>query len=297
MDQNLSSALLRAAAVQFRSSSRLEDNLERIVAHLRNLAQRGVHVAAFPECAVTSYDETAIRATTPEKLASAEKSIATACRQYGICAVLGIPYWDRGTLYNGGLCFDEKGRCAARYAKIQLAGEKWCAPGDHFVLFRAGAAVCSMIICHDERYPELVRLPVLAGAQVIFYLSCESDITEEFKIDPYRAQIQARAMENSVYIVHSNAPMASVRMEGDRPRGEAAASNGHSRMIQPDGNLIAEASIWGEDVLVADLDLKKATRHLALRSRESSLLSAWWEEGVRLVPSLAPKSKSRKARS
>jgi hypothetical protein len=29
------------------------------------------------------------------------------------------------------------------------------------------------IICHDKRYPELTRLPVLAGARLIFYIACE----------------------------------------------------------------------------------------------------------------------------
>jgi predicted amidohydrolase len=73
-------------------------------------------------------------------------------------------------------------------------------------------------------------------------------------------------------------------MEGGKPRGEGAASNGHSRIIRPDGNIIEEASIWGEDVLVADLDITEATRHLAERSRQSPLMKAWWEMGVKLVP-------------
>ena len=35
-------------------------------------------------------------------------------------------------------------------------------------------------------FPELVRLPAIKGARLVFYLSCESNITSEKKIEPYR---------------------------------------------------------------------------------------------------------------
>lgn len=274
---------LTVAAVQFRSGERLADNLERIAEHLARLGREGVRVAAFPECAATSYDESVIRNTSEDGLRHAEARLAEACKGAGLYAVVGIPYFEHETRHNGALVWDPEGRCIARYAKIQLAGERWCQPGDRFSLFRVDDVLCSVIICHDERYPELVRLPVLAGAQLVFYISCESDITAESKIAPYRAQIQARAMENSVFVVHSNAPMGPVVIEDGKARGTASASNGHSRIIRPDGNLIAEASMFGEEVLVAQLDLSAATRHLAERSIQSPLLRAWWEEGLKLV--------------
>lgn len=276
--------MLKVAAVQFRSSEHLPANVERIGEHLARLAQQGVRIAAFPECATTSYNKSAIRNASEANLREAEEQLASACRAAAIYAVVGMPYFEDGKCYNGALVWDPNGACIARYAKIQLAGERWCQPGNRFVLFRVDAVLCSVIICHDERYPELVRLPVLAGAQVVFYISCESDIIAESKIDPYRAQIQARAMENTVYVVHSNAPMGPVAIEDGKARGTPSASNGHSRIIRPDGNLIAEASMFGEDVLVAELDVAVATRHIAERSRQSPLLRAWWEAGLKLVP-------------
>ena len=46
---------------------------------------------------------------------------------------------------------------------------------------------------------------------------------------PVRAQIQARAVENGVYIVHANAPA----------NDDTTGSHGQSRVIAPDGNLLA----------------------------------------------------------
>src|SRR5581483_2654468 len=141
------------------------------------------------------------------------------------------------------------------YHKVQLA-EAWPDAGDHLSVFRVKGVPCSIIICHDERYPELVRLPVLAGSRVVFYLSHESPVTQEHKLGPYRAQIQARAAENSVFVAHANAPA----------NADATGSHGQSRLIDPDGNLIQEASIFREEVLVGTLDLARATAANARRS-------------------------------
>jgi predicted amidohydrolase len=161
------------------------------------------------------------------------------------------------------------GRCNR---KIQLA-ESWPQPGDHLSVFKIDDVRCSVIICHDERYPELVRLPVLAGASVIFYISHESGLREEHKINPYRAQIQARAVENTVFVVQANAPA----------NDDATGSHGQSRIIGPDGNILHEASIFDEDVLTATLDVSKATRRNAMNSLTRGPLRDWWKDGLRHV--------------
>jgi predicted amidohydrolase len=132
---------------------------------------------------------------------------------------------------------------------------------------------CSVIICHDERYPELVRLPVLAGAKVIFYISHESGLGSEHKINPYRAQVQARAVENTVYVVQANAPANQ----------DLSGSHGQSRIIAPDGNIMHEASIFEEDVVSAALDLRKATRNNATNTLKRGPFRDWWEDGLRRV--------------
>ena len=277
-------ATIRVASVQFRSSRDISENLARIESELEKLAAQGVQAAAFPECAATAYDQLAIEACTPGELVDAENRLSAMCARNKIACIMGIPYFEDGVRYNGALVWDSKGKLITRYAKIQLAGEKWCESGDHLAMFKLDGVTCSVIVCHDSRYPELVRLPAIAGAQVIFYISCESDITAESKLGPYRAQVQARAVENSVYVVQSNAPVEMVvNAAGEAVMG-AGGSHGESRIVNPEGNLISEAGYFTEETLIADLDLDKATRHLAIRSTESRLLRSWWESGLKLVP-------------
>jgi predicted amidohydrolase len=263
---------LRVAAVQMRSTRNLADNVAHIQKFLRQCGKDGVRVAVSPECALTGYYDDLIPKLSAEQLTDAERQVAQTCREVGIYAVLGTPHRSAGKLFNSAVVIDPTGKVLERYHKVQLA-ESWPEPGDHLSVFPVDGVRCSIIICHDERYPELVRLPVLAGARILFYLSHESGIRAESKINPYRAQIQARAVENTIYIIHANAPA----------NPDASGSHGQSRLIAPDGNVIQEASLFGEEVVAGTFDLSKATAENAKRSLARGPLTRWWQEGVKQV--------------
>jgi predicted amidohydrolase len=235
---------LKVAAVQFRSSRDLDNNVARIRDHIHRLGGQGVRVVVFPECALTGYFEDVARATTAERLAGAERQVADACREAGLYAIVGTPHRDGEKLYDSATVIDPSGKVIERYHKLQLA-EPWPTPGDHLSTFKVDGVPCSIIICHDERYPELVRLPVLAGARVVFYASHESGVRQESKLGPYRAQVQVRAVENTVYVVQANAPA----------NDDLSGSHGQSRVVAPDGNVVHEASMFGEEVVMAELEL------------------------------------------
>lgn len=263
---------LNVAAVQMRSSHSLDENLPRILDSIRTAAAAGTRVVVFPECALTGYYDEVAEAVTEEALRSAEAEIAKTCKEEGIGAVVGTAWWQDGEIFNTALIIDPEGEVIERYHKIQLA-EDWPKGGDHLAVFHIDGIPCSVIICHDERYPELVRLPVLAGARVLFYISHEAGLRKEHKIDPYRAQIRARAVENQIYVIQANAPA----------NPDATGSHGQSRIINPDGNVLTEASIFGEDVVIATLNMEEATGSYALRSVNRGPLGDWWKSGLEHV--------------
>jgi predicted amidohydrolase/dienelactone hydrolase len=268
---------VRVAVAQFRSSTDLADNVARMKVQIAAAASRGAQVIVFPECAISSYFQEAITKLTEAELLAAEREVLAACREHRIEAIIGTPYFRDGQLYNGALIVNAEGDVIARHDKVHLVGgdTAWnCAPGSQPPpVFRLGGAWSSVVICHDSRYPELTRLPVLAGARVIYYISHEASVARETKLIPYRAQVQARAVENGVFVVHANAPADDVR------RG----SHGQSRIVAPDGNLISEASIFEDELLLADLELAQANAENGLRSLERSPLSDWWREGLQQV--------------
>jgi len=262
----------KVAAVQMRSSRSLAGNLARITNSIRDCAEQGARVIVFPECALTGYFADAATNSSATQLAEAEQQIAAACRAAGVHTIVGSAWRDSDKLFNSALIIASSGKVIERYHKIQLA-ERWPQAGDHLSVFKFDDVPCSVIICHDERYPELVRLPVLAGAKVVFCISHESGLREEHKLGPYRAQLQARAVENTVFVVQANAPA----------NPDLSGSHGQSRIIAPDGNILQEASIFGEDVVTATLELRKATRSNALNTLKRGPLRDWWEAGVKRV--------------
>lgn len=260
--------VFKVAAVQMRSSRDLEANIQATIDHLKECSRKGVEVAVFPECSLTGYYTEVASATTEAQIEKAIQAIANACLEYKLGAIVGCPTWHGEKLFNSAIIINSRGTIVERYHKIQLA-EAWPVGGDQLCVFHLNGVPCSVIICHDERYPELVRLPVLAGARVIFYLSHESGIQFENKIGPYRAQIQARAVENTVFIAHANAPANT----------DTSGSHGHSRLIAPDGNILQEASMFKVEVLVGEFDLSQATAQTALKSVTRGPLTQWYEEG------------------
>jgi (R)-amidase len=261
---------LKVAAVQFRSSFDIADNTRRIVAMLDKLAGGGIHVAVFPECAVTGYHTGPRMDATPEELENAALAIGRACARRRIAAIVGSVYKSGDRAYNAALVFNDKGELVERYGKLQLAGEKWATPGNHMALFDLNGVPSTVIICHDERYPEFVRLPAIAGARVVYYISHESGMKSEHKLPGYRAQMMARAVENQMFAVVANAPGNIADNSG---------SHGQSRIIKDDGNILEEASIYGEDVVVATLQIRpaKLTRPL------EGVTGEWWKQGLELL--------------
>ena len=257
---------LKVAAVQFRSSFHVPENAERITNQLRMLAAAGVQVAVFPECALTGYDTRAAFAPSAAEVTRAETQIQWTCRERRIAAIIGTVYRVNGRAYDAAAVFDAQGELVERYGKVYLAGEQWATAGNHVAYFELAGVPTTVIICHDERYPELVRLPALKGAKIIYYVSSESGMREENKLAPYRAQIMARAVENGMFAVQANAP-ANTDLSG---------SHGQSRIIGRDGNVLKEASYFGEDVLVETLDIQPGSWQRPLEGP----LGKWWAEGV-----------------
>jgi len=166
---------LKVAAVQFRSSFDVGQNCERMVAQLKRLAGEGVQVAVFLECALTGYHTGPSMVPSAAEIGAAEERVRKACRDARIAALIGSVYKINGRSYDAAVVFDSHGELIERYGKVYLAGEKWATPGNHVAYFELEGVPSSVIICHDERYPELVRLPASKGARIIYYISVNLD--------------------------------------------------------------------------------------------------------------------------
>ena len=271
---------LRVAAVQMHAGEDVEKNATGIVERLDACARENVDVAAFHEGVLFGYCDRPDFWTdlNQARIEKAELQIVHACRDKGIAAVFGSTHLEGGKRFNSLLVVDRDGTVKGRYGKIHLAGERWFEPSQRLPIYWLCGVPCCFLICHDIRYPELVRLPAVAGAQVCFFCSCESSVTFEHKLSAYRAMPISRATENGIYVVMANAPADPSDID------RAGSSHGESKIIHPDGNVMAEAGMFTDEIVIRRLDLRQASRKIAMRAvNDVTCIGNWMKEGVKFV--------------
>jgi predicted amidohydrolase len=270
---------LRVAACQILTFPSPQASLEKIVPWLGRAAEDGVEVVAFPEACLCGYaaDSAYWARAEPEAFAAAEAVVIREAARRRLAVVLGTAHWEGGRPYNSLLLIDRDGTVRGRYAKTHLA-ERWPAPGRGLPLVHLAGVPACFIVCHDVRYPELVRLPAIAGARICYFCSNESGLLAEYKLSAYRAMPIARATENAIYLVMANAPANPADLRSP------SQSHGNSKIVHPDGNVLDEAGFFEERLVAATIDLAAADGAYARRAVEDeSRLRDWLRAGARLV--------------
>ena len=294
---------LVVAAAQIDTGEDLAANLEAIETRLREAADRGCQAVLFHEGCLTGYpDDERVNALDFARVEGAEQTIQHLAGELGVATLFGSTSRRDGQVFNDVVIIDADGRCLGRYAKTWRAGEPWYAAGSGPVVFRICGVEATVIICHDLRYPELVRLAVAAGARIVFIANNESGLTAEHKLLGYRSMQISRATENLAYAVMANAPA-----DADNLR-RSNASHGNSMIADVWGNVLDEAGSFEQRLVTARLDLRKATGEPAHRTLgesdsrktygtdcEHPAYAEWIRAGLQLVRRLDGGDESRGA--
>lgn len=263
---------MRVACAAIPASAEIEENARSIIGVLEREAKEKTRLVVFSECALSSYEPAVIRKLTQEQIDAALGKVREACRRLEIYAAVGSPYYEGGKRYNGAFVIGPQGQIVKRYAKIHKVEGDLFEEGNELAIFRIDDVPATIMVCHDERYPEIFRIPVLAGAKIGIYISCESK-TPLQKQDNYRSQIMARAVENQITVIHCNT--------GDT--GPDSGSHGHSRIIDPIGRILAEAGTGADEVIRAEIQPEKSRQDHARAGAETPSLRAFWNEGLRVL--------------
>lgn len=223
-------------------------------------------IVCFPECYVPGYRAPGRRLPPPDEafLERAWRAVADAAAAAKVAVVLGterlVEERPRATV----LVVDRDGTIAGFQDKIQLdpSEDAVYSPGIERRLFRAGAVVFGVAICHEAwRYPETVRWAAQRGAQLVFHPHFHEPEPGAFRptsfADPrntfHEKAMLCRAAENSCYFASVNCAM------------EGSATT--SAVVRPDGTVLAWQPYGEEGLLMADIDLAAATGLLAARCR------------------------------
>jgi predicted amidohydrolase len=120
-----------------------------------------------------------------------------------------------------------------------------------------------------------VRLPAIAGAQICYFCSHEAGLKKEHKMSAYRAMPISRATENTIFCIMANAPGEPGTLRG---------SHGNSKIIHPDGSVLAEAGHFDETLVTANIRITDAERNIARKVVDKeTVLKEWLKDGAKLV--------------
>ena len=158
----------------------------------------------------------------------------------GSCAVKR-----QGKFWNTAYDFDRKGQLINEYDKVHLFGlmqeDRFIAPGNSESSFEIDGIKSSCVICYDIRFPEWERKLMSSGAKILFVSAQWPDV----RIKQWEILLRARAIENQAFVVAAN-------RVGDAPNDHF---NGHSLIIDPFGEIIANGCSGQEEIVSAILDL------------------------------------------
>jgi N-carbamoylputrescine amidase len=260
----------RVGLVQMRMSADPDANLERAVAGVRDAAAAGAQAVCLPELFRSPYfcqreDAQLFDLAEPVPGPSTE-ALGRAAREAGVVVV--APVFERraaGLYHNSAAVIDAGGEIVGLYRKMHIPDDPayyekyYFTPGDlGFRAFDTRFGRIGTLICWDQWYPEGARLTALQGASVLFYPTAigwhphEKDAFGASQRDAWRTIQRGHAIANGVYVAVAN------RVGHEAHEGGAGIEFwGSSFICDPFGVVVAEASSDREEVLVAEVDLRR----------------------------------------
>ena len=252
----------------------------RMIALLDEAKRKGADLIIYPELALTTFFprwymedqaevDTWFEKTMPNE---AVQPLFDRAAQHGIAMYLGYAeLTPDGHHYNTAVLTDRNSTIIGKYRKVHLPGhdefeparshqhleKRYFEPGDlGFPVWRNLGGIIGMAICNDRRWPETYRVMglqdvelVLIGYNTPSVNSLKSAEGLQQRLLHNRLSAQAGTYQNSCWVVAV---------------AKAGVEDGHhliggSLIVNPDGEIVAEAATEGDEVLVVPCDLD-ATR-------------------------------------
>jgi predicted amidohydrolase len=248
---------VRVAAVQLTSGPNPTQNVDAAVALVRRAANEGASYVQLPEY-FNYRGPTSRYASVAEPIPGPTTNrLGELARDLGITLHVGSLFEradEPDKSYNTSVVLAPSGEIVATYRKVHLFDvnvpggiehreSKHVASGDRLVVAQVDGFALGMSVCFDLRFPELYRELSLAGATVLAVPSSFAVATGRVH---WTTLLIARAIENHAFVVA--AAQAGTTSEG-------VSSYGHSMIVDPWGQVLAESGIDDEDVLVVTIDL------------------------------------------
>jgi predicted amidohydrolase len=231
-----------------------ERNLKQISEQASKARKKNIDLLVFPELHLTGYtmrDEVShLAESIPGPSTQKVESIA---KEHGVHVIFGMPEESevKGVIHNTAVFVGPKG-LVGKYRKIHLPTHsvfeerRYYRPGQEASVFKTDIGTIGLNICYDLYFPELTRLQALQGAELVVCISASPGLRRRF----FEGFCLSRAMENAIYLAYVN----RVGIE------EGLQFWGGSRVIAPNGSVLAQCKYDVEEFQICKVDLGEVSR-------------------------------------
>ena len=255
--------------IQMAVSSDPDDNLARGLGKIEEAARKGAQVICLPELFKSRYfcqteDSKAFNLAESVPGPTTE-AVGELAKELGVVVI--TPIFERrtaGIYHNSAVIVDADGSIAGFYRKMHIPDDPsyyekfYFTPGDlGFSAVDTRFARLSTLICWDQWYPEGARISSLLGASILFYPTAigwhphEKTKFGKAQREAWQTVQRGHAIANGIYLAAVN------RIGHEKPNADSPGIEfwGSSFLCDPQGVVMAEASIDREEILVAEIDL------------------------------------------
>ncbi len=249
---------LKAALIQLRTPATQAAALAQAAPLVREAAAEGAQLIATPEGTnILQRDKAKLfEAVRPLEEDECVQGLRALARELGVWVLIGSALVRRedGQLANRSALIGADGEVKATYDKIHMfdvdlpTGERHresslYTPGERAAVAATPWGKIGLSVCYDVRFPHLYRALAKAGAEIVTVPAAFTRPTGEAH---WEILLRARAIETGAFVL---APAQGGFHEDGR------GTWGHSTIIGPWGEILAEAQDDEPGVITAELDL------------------------------------------
>jgi NAD+ synthase (glutamine-hydrolysing) len=225
----------------------LKGNCMRMIKFIERASELRVDIITFPELAITGYppEDLLLKPKFIEDNLEALRELAKAV--HDTVAIVGFVDRIDGDIYNGASII-YSGKIKGIYHKALLPNygvfdeKRYFKPGNKPLVFRFGQLTFGVNICEDIWHSEgPASIQALSGAKLIFNINASP--YHEGKIKLREEIVRSQARDNKVFILYAN-------LVGGQ---DELVFDGQSMVVDANGEVIARALAFREDLLIVDL--------------------------------------------
>ncbi len=230
-------------------------NLIKAEEMIRQAGSENCRIVVLPEMFNCPYENKSFPVFAEEFPGPTTEKLSSLAGELGVYIFGGsIPELHDGSIYNTSFIFDRRGHMIGKHRKIHLfdidieGGIRFkesdtLERGNQVTVVDTEYGKIGTAICYDMRFPELMRLMVLKGAEIIIVPAAFNTTTGPAH---WEVTLRARALDNQVYYIAASPA---------RNLNASYHAYGHSALVNPWGEIVSQAD-EKETIIYGEIDMK-----------------------------------------